>query len=254
MAIVFLDLDGTTLDQGMVAPKVKQAIEALKQKSHLPVIATGRTPHLLYGIHHDLGIDSFIAANGSYIVYRNEILLANTIPNDVVKRMVQFCQHKQIDLVFESADDYVALSKHTPLVDQFSDIFEIERPRIEPNYYVNHPLLAMIFFDDESVEEARQNFPELVFNRSNRFGYDVNLAGDLKAGGVKWLVEHLTIPGDEVYAIGDGYNDISMLLYVKNSIAMGNAYPETKAVAKYITTSVKEGGVYDALLHFGLID
>lgn len=254
MAIVFLDLDGTILDQGKPAKDVLLAISKLKERGHTPVIATGRTPHLLYGMEKTLGIDSYIAANGSYICYHGNVVLADYIQADTVSRMVKFCEHKQIDLVFESQDDYVALSKRTHLVDLFSDIFEIERPRIEPDYYQNHDLLAMIFFADEYIEEARQNFPELIFNRSNRFGYDVNNAGDLKAGGVRWLVQYLNIAEDDVYAIGDGYNDISMLSYAKHGIAMGNAYPETKAVASYITSSVHEGGVYQALQHFKLIE
>ncbi len=43
MAIVFLDLDGTILDQGKPAKDVLLAISKLKERGHIPVIATGRT-------------------------------------------------------------------------------------------------------------------------------------------------------------------------------------------------------------------
>jgi hydroxymethylpyrimidine pyrophosphatase-like HAD family hydrolase len=103
------------------------------------------------------------------------------------------------------------------------------------------------------VDLLRIEFPELVFNQSNRSGFDVNLKGDLKAEGIRWLVKYLDYPPDDVYAIGDGYNDISMIKAVKHGIAMGNGFPEVKAVASYITTSVEAEGVSNALRHFHLI-
>lgn len=253
MALVFLDLDGTTLDGGKPAPFVLESIRALKRNGHLPVIATGRTPHLLYGIHHVLEIDTIIAANGGYICRNGEVVFANYIAADTVTRMIDYADRFSTDLVFESVDAYVAYSKQSPLVDEFSKIYDIEIPKIDPRYADDHPLLAMILFEDRVVDDFRQGFPELVFNRSSHIGYDVNPAGGLKADGVRRLIDHLGVPEDQVYAIGDGYNDISMLSMVRNGIAMGNAYPETKAAAKYVTTTVKEGGVKDALLHFGLI-
>lgn len=253
MALVFLDLDGTTLDRGKPAPFVLDSIRALKKNGHLPVIATGRTPHLLYGIDKVLEIDTIIAANGGYIRLDGEVVFTNYIAKDTVSRMISYANRFQTDLVFESVDAYVAYSKRSPLVDEFSHIYDIEIPKVDPRYADDHPLLAMIVFEDQYVDDFRQGFPELVFNRSNQIGYDVNPAGGLKADGVRWLIDYLKYPERDVYAIGDGYNDITMLSLVQNGIAMGNAYPETKAVAKYVTTSVREGGVRDALLHFGLI-
>mgnify|MGYP003374652946 CR=1 FL=1 len=41
--------------------------------------------------------------------------------------------------------------------------------------------------------------------------------------------------------------------HVAKEIAMGNAEPHVKAVADYVTTSVDEDGIANALKHFGLI-
>ena len=54
-------------------------------------------------------------------------------------------------------------------------------------------------------------------------------------------------------AIGDGGNDIAMLEHAGVGVVMGNASDEVKAVADYVTDSVDEDGVYNALKHFGLI-
>ena len=55
-------------------------------------------------------------------------------------------------------------------------------------------------------------------------------------------------------AFGDGGNDVSMLRYAGIGVAMGNANDDVKAHADYVTTSIDEDGVANALKHFGLID
>jgi Cof subfamily protein (haloacid dehalogenase superfamily) len=225
----------------------------LKNNGHTPIIASGRTPHLLYGVDKILGIESYICANGNYISYLGQVLYEHYVPKKVVKRLIAECEKLGIDLVLQGADAYVAHSKNTPLVDQFSDMFELEHPVIDRSYHLTHELLAFVVFDSRFVDHLRKEFPELLFNQSCRFGYDVNLKGDLKAEGIRWLVKYLHYPEDDVYAIGDGFNDISMIKAVKHGIAMGNGFPEVKAVASYVTSSVTEDGVSNALKYFHLI-
>lgn len=55
------------------------------------------------------------------------------------------------------------------------------------------------------------------------------------------------------YVFGDSTNDLSMLTHVKNSIAMGNSYPEILANTSYVTTPIERDGIRNALKHFGLI-
>ena len=57
---------------------------------------------------------------------------------------------------------------------------------------------------------------------------------------------------EDAYAVGDSMNDLPMLLAVPNSIAMGgaeNIYP----YVSYVTTSVSEDGIYNAMKHFNLV-
>ena len=55
-------------------------------------------------------------------------------------------------------------------------------------------------------------------------------------------------------AFGDGGNDIEMLRHVGIGVAMGNAKDEVKACADYVTTSVDDDGIVNALRHFGVIN
>ncbi len=55
---------------------------------------------------------------------------------------------------------------------------------------------------------------------------------------------------NEIMAIGDGANDISLLSSVGLAIAMGNASDEVKAVADYVTLDVDHSGVAAAVNKF----
>ena len=57
----------------------------------------------------------------------------------------------------------------------------------------------------------------------------------------------------ETVAFGDGGNDIGMLQHAGIGVAMGNAAPDVKAAADYVTTDVDNFGVINALRHLGLI-
>ncbi len=253
MALIFLDLDGTTLDSGKPAKGIIETITELKLHGHIPVIATGRVPHLLYGIEKTLGIYDYIAANGNYVRFGGKVVHERYIEPATVEKMIRVCDTIGADLVMEGVTDYVAYSRNTDLVDKFSDAFGIEYPRIDRTYHETNDVLAFIVFADQDAAFLQKEFPELTFNRSNKFGYDVNPRGDLKAEGIRKLVNHLGYPADQVYAIGDGLNDVSMLQAVRYGIAMGNAFPETKAVAAYVTTDVGDDGVRNALKHYRLI-
>jgi hydroxymethylpyrimidine pyrophosphatase-like HAD family hydrolase len=54
-------------------------------------------------------------------------------------------------------------------------------------------------------------------------------------------------------AFGDGGNDISIIKAAGVGVAMGNAGDDVKFVADYITTSVDEDGIANALKHYGVI-
>ncbi len=67
------------------------------------------------------------------------------------------------------------------------------------------------------------------------------------------MISHFGIDLSETMAFGDGGNDIGMLRHVALGVAMGNAAPEVKASADFVTTDVTDNGVENALRHFRLI-
>ena len=71
--------------------------------------------------------------------------------------------------------------------------------------------------------------------------------GSSKGEGVAVLLEHLKIKTDHVIAFGDGENDVEMLKMVQMGIAVENAKPMLKDVARALTYSNDDNGVAFAL-------
>ena len=63
----------------------------------------------------------------------------------------------------------------------------------------------------------------------------------------------LGVKKGDIYAFGDGLNDIEMLKFVGHGIAMGNAEHRVKEAAKYVTRNVSENGILEGLRMVGLL-
>ena len=79
--------------------------------------------------------------------------------------------------------------------------------------------------------------------KSAPFYLEVLHPGASKGVGLAQLASHLELTSDEVMAIGDNENDLTMLEYAGIGVAMKNAIPIVKEVADVETASNDEDGV-----------
>ena len=99
-------------------------------------------------------------------------------------------------------------------------------------------------------------FIDREFELCNTGGQNRELSpkGIDKGVGVARALEYLGRTGNaRTFGFGDSGNDLGMLAAVETAVAMGNAMPEVKAVADYVTDDVAHDGTVTAMRHFGLI-
>jgi len=72
---------------------------------------------------------------------------------------------------------------------------------------------------------------------------EIGALGVNKGVALRQVCSLYNIDVQEVIAFGDGENDIEMLQLASTGVAMANAMPRTRSLAKYHTSSVEEGGV-----------
>ena len=64
-----------------------------------------------------------------------------------------------------------------------------------------------------------------------------------KGTALAYLAQYLGLEREQVMAMGDAENDLSMLEYAEHSVAMANASDEVKAACRYQTASNDDCGV-----------
>ena len=68
--------------------------------------------------------------------------------------------------------------------------------------------------------------------------------------GLTYLCERLGIDAADVLAVGDGNNDLEMLIWAGRGVAMGQAPESLKVVADHITGTIAEDGLATELQRY----
>ncbi|AIO18199.1 Putative bifunctional phosphatase/peptidyl-prolyl cis-trans isomerase [Candidatus Izimaplasma bacterium HR1] len=253
---IFIDIDGTVLDHSTrtIPESTKLAIKKAKSNGHEVIINTGRPPCLFYGIDKEIGVTSFVAANGRYAVHNGEVILNKTIDREIITKVVKFAEDNRIDLGFEGLNAFKRQTSFGNLYQKFSNNFHLEVPELDPEFYLNNDIYQMtLYYDRDDYQRFEAHFPNLTFAYSCEYGIDVNSKGGLKEEGIEAFIKRYNIPKEDIIAIGDGHNDVSMFNFVHTSVAMGNAKDFVKEHATYVTDDVSNNGFYKAFEMLKLI-
>ena len=71
----------------------------------------------------------------------------------------------------------------------------------------------------------------------------LSFSGGKDSTALAYLAQYLGLEREQVMAMGDAENDLSMLEYAEHSVAMANASDEVKAACRYQTASNDDCGV-----------
>ena len=91
--------------------------------------------------------------------------------------------------------------------------------------------------------ELAAKFPEIKVTSSTWNNIELNIKSAHKGNALKRFAEYLGFGLENCMAFGDGMNDFTMVEAAGLGIAMANAEPEVKRVAKWIAPSNDEDGV-----------
>ena len=261
--IAFFDIDGTLINvpTQMMEPSKKtvDALNAFQKTGNKIFIATARGA---IPFSEDLiKFDGFIGNDGHYIIYNNEVILDDLFTENEVTRLRD---------VFKSYDGRYTFSGHenswsTHWGDEFIMKHAImfnhtdQKPDTLIEEFTNCDVKAMaccVLFKNvedlfNSYESLKEQFTMVVYD-TGLIRMDVYRKGFTKGTAVRHMIEKLDFNLEDSYAFGDGENDMQMLQLVGHGVAMGNAVPKLKEVAKEFTDSVLEDGIANYFTKNGL--
>ena len=219
-------------------------------------IATGRAPFMFKNLLEELGIDTFVSYNGQYVVFRGEPIYRNTLDKEALLRLTDMAGECKHPIVYMDQEDMKANALDHEHINTSIDSLKIDYfPGHDPAYHEGHELYqALLFCKDPEYKEYEKQFPEFDFIRWHPLSVDIVPAGGSKAKGIKKIMGNLNISLENIYAFGDGLNDVEMLKTIANSVAMGDGHEDAKNVAKHVTTNVNEDGILNGLKMVGLLE
>lgn len=252
-ALVFFDLDGTLLTSDVdVAQSSIDAILQLKKNNIIPILATGRTRCEVEHIMQKSNIDSIIGMNGQIVFYENDPIFINSIDPKLIQKVVDFSNQNGFTLSFYN-DKKMRVSENNECAKKNYDYLNQNIPPVDALFYKKEAVQMLLLLCDKGEQIYPKQFPELTFMRNTLFCVDVFNKGGSKAFGIEKLIEKKGFFDIPTYAFGDGRNDLEMFQLVDYPIAMGNAIPELKEYAKFVTDHHDRDGIAKGLKNFNLI-
>nr|MDH3154717.1 Cof-type HAD-IIB family hydrolase [Bacillus licheniformis] len=253
--LIFFDIDGTIYDHDKRIPATaKQAVSDLKAHGHHVFIASGRAPFMVRPVLEELGIDSFVSYNGQYVVFEGEVIYKNPIAEQSLEAAA--CAFGQSAATPSSSWGKRGCALQLPPIRSSmkgSADLKVNPPEEDRTYFKGRDIFQVLLFCTQDEEERYSRFKEFDLVRWHERSTDVLPSGGSKAEGIKKVIEKLPFDREDTYAFGDGLNDLQMIEFAGTGVAMGNAVPELKKIADFITKPVDEDGIQYAVEALGLL-
>lgn len=265
--MIALDMDGTLLNpQHEITAAVKSAIEQAKAKGILVVLASGRPYIGMQKYIAELGLNVpgqyCISYNGG-LVQRAEDghpILETTLGIEDYHYFEQLSQQLQVH--FQALDKqhlYTPnqdISRYTVHESEITGIPLRYRSVDSMDATLRFPKLMMVD-EPEQLDKAISQLPADLHDRytlvkSANHYLEILDKRVSKGNSVRHLAEQLGINAEEVLAVGDHENDLTMLAWAGYGVAMGNAIDAVKEQAAYHTASNREDGVAKAIQQWAL--
>ncbi len=278
--IVFLDVDGTILEHGShVAPSTGPAIRAARAAGHLVYLSTGRSAADIHPNVAGIGFDGAVTNSGALVTAGDEVIVERPLPRAATDRMLAALRSRGIRYFLQTRDgayasddmaelmrDYAAALTTREAAGQevrpedslvglaersFPSVAEADLSRIDKSVFVSD--------HEDGLEELRADLGEEFLIVPGSMPLPGGSNGEIthrdttKGSAIELLLAHLGIDAADAIAVGDSWNDLEMFEVCGTAVAMGNAQPELKALADFVTTDVLDDGVANAFRRLGLI-
>lgn len=267
--IIFFDLDGTLLDDRKQIPEENlQALAWAAAQGILVVPCTGR---FFRGLPAPLRALPFlryaITMNGAevYDAVQDRVLCRAEIPMEQAEMVFDIIE--TLPVLYDCYQDGWGWMPQA-LYDRAGEFLEAEQMQFVMEMHT--PLTAFretlrqrgralqkiqMFFKDracrlQQLERLPMLLPQLRVTTALSNNIEINSRDANKGHALEQLCRCLKVPVQDVMALGDGLNDVTMLRAAGLSVAMRNAADAVKQAAGNVTGDNNHAGFARAIYHY----
>lgn len=224
MNMLVSDFDGTILRGDFVDKNTRETIAKLNKENDFFVVATGRSPKSIVNAKEKYGLPEFnyaLASNGSIVIdSRGQIIKAfylNGEQINAIKEIInKYLSSIERIMISSSDNELRSFDKLNPSSDNICSITVVASTKI-----IN------------AISEKIATKRILNFNRNGKY-LDITRVGIDKSTAINWLVNIKKVNINNVYSVGDDYNDITMLQSINKSFTYNDSPLPVKTAARYL--------------------
>ncbi|WP_209907431.1 HAD-IIB family hydrolase [Paeniglutamicibacter psychrophenolicus] len=268
---VFLDVDGTYADYGLVPEAHAKAVRAAREAGNKVLLCTGRPVSMLPAHILEAGFDGLVASAGAYVEVAGEVLMDRRFPADLATRTLAALDAHDAIYVLESQESlHVSKAAEQRLREIIEDHFsQTPDGQGTGSDAILDALTAIpakpafakvsVFESPISVGAMAQEIGEDIAVVENSIASEGRHSGELfqrgisKADGVAVAIERLDISQGDTIAFGDGENDLEMIAYAGIGVAIEGSHSGLLALADRTAPPPSRDGIASAFAELGLI-
>lgn len=261
--VIAIDVDGTLLNsQKQLTRGVKNAILMAREAGIKIVIATGRPLSGVKQILHELDLAN---QNDEYVVCFGGGVVETTSGNVLFEKKLTYDNYLDLETIalklglhfHASAPDRIYTADRD--IGDFT-LYEANLVNLGISYRTpaemkDVPIIKCMYVDEQKYLDKKiaDHTPfahlddKITFTKTAPFYYEANPKGVSKGNALKILCQKLNLTSENIMAIGDEENDLSMIKYAGIGVAMGNAVTSVKDNAQMVTKDCDHDGVAAAI-------
>lgn len=263
-SIIALDLDGTlTNSEKIITPRTFDALMKAQREGVRLVLASGRPTFGIAALANQLQLADYggyvLSYNGGRIIdwCEKTVIFSQVVDQKLVPILYDFAEKAQLPIVTYLLEAILASKNEGEYLAEEARINGM--PVVVAQNFVEEAMQISggstkflipgepeLLIQLESEMKAALSEQMEVF-RSAPFFLELPPKGIDKAQSLQRLLTHLGLERESLMAFGDGFNDLSMIQFAGQGVAMANAVEEVKSIADFVTTSNEEDGIAHAL-------
>ncbi|CDM68142.1 cof family hydrolase [Clostridium bornimense] len=271
--LICIDMDGTLLDNSAknIPNENLEAIKLATEKGVKVAITTGRLFTSAKYFSDLIGVKTpVIASNGAYIREKDsdKVIAKFLLGEDNINAILDIVKDYDIRIFFNTVDTVIT-DKDVMQGNAYMEMNKDLPEEMRVKFLINSDLkTTALRYKDEILkcicinENNLRNIEEIKMKlkkidtievvSSNHNNFEIMNKGVSKGKAVETLAKEYGILKDDIIAIGDGENDLSMIKYAGLGVAMGNSSDYIKKHADYVTDTNVNGGVGKIIKKFVL--
>jgi len=264
--LLVTDIDGTLENEaGEISGEDRAALMGIRECGIQVAVSTGRITTACRGIFEQLSLEGcHIFCDGALVsdITGSNSIYQQSLDDEIVQETIEFALSHDLYLELATGTEYFveriteATRIHCKLLNMKPQVADFTKLKGRSGFIKEN--LVKVGPEEEAGISAfwekftgRVSLARVAMPRFPNVEFINVVARDVSKGkATKKLAQHMGVTMEEVVALGDGMNDISVIAIAGLGIAMGSAPEELKKTADYVTLDAAHSGVAYALKKF----